>query len=167
MTSTEQPAGYDTRAVEAWIAQNVTGLTPPFTWIRLQGGHSNLTYRLQDAQGRSAVIRRPPMGELLPMAHDMAREWAVIRALAGTPVPVPPAYGFCDVPSVTGARLRMSAESSLSGVGGGGGGGGGGASTRLTTCQPRSVLARPTSPILSRVAMLVKLGTGLGPGWIG
>ncbi|HQP66586.1 MAG TPA: phosphotransferase family protein [Quisquiliibacterium sp.] len=106
-TPTEQPTGYDTQAVEAWIRQHVTGLTPPLTWIRLQGGHSNLTYRLRDAQGREAVIRRPPMGELLPMAHDMAREWSVISALAGTAVPVPPALGFCDDPSVTGARFYV------------------------------------------------------------
>jgi aminoglycoside phosphotransferase (APT) family kinase protein len=106
-TRTEQPTGYDTQAVEAWIRQHVSGLTPPLTWIRLQGGHSNLTYRLRDAQGREAVIRRPPMGELLPMAHDMAREWAVISALAGTAVPVPPALGFCDDPSVTGARFYV------------------------------------------------------------
>jgi aminoglycoside phosphotransferase (APT) family kinase protein len=97
------PEGYDVPAVEAWIARHVAGLTPPFEWRRLRGGHSNLTYRIDDAAGRSAVIRRPPQGELLPKAHDMGREWAVISALGPTPVPVAPALGFCESPDVTGA----------------------------------------------------------------
>jgi len=97
------PEGYDVSAVEAWVAENVTDLSPPFEWTRLLGGHSNLTYRLDDAQGRQAVIRRPPQGELLPKAHDMSREWALISALGPTPVPVPSAIGFCEDPGVTGA----------------------------------------------------------------
>ena len=66
----EAPEGYQVDAVEAWIKDNVSDLTPPFEWIRLEGGHSNLTYKLVDAQGREAVIRRPPLGQLLPKAHD-------------------------------------------------------------------------------------------------
>ena len=62
---------------------------------------------LQDARGRRAVIRRPPMGELLPKAHDMGREWALISALGSTPVPVPKAYGFCEDTSVTGAQFYV------------------------------------------------------------
>ena len=83
------PEGYDVTAVEAWIAEHVEGLAPPFKWTRLLGGHSNLTYRLDDSIGRLAVIRRPPQGELLPKAHDMSREWALISALGPTAVPVP------------------------------------------------------------------------------
>jgi aminoglycoside phosphotransferase (APT) family kinase protein len=98
-----EPEGYVVDAVEAWIAENIEGLTPPFTWTRLQGGHSNLTYRIDDTQGRAAVIRRPPQGELLPKAHDMSREWAIISALGPTAVPVAPAMAFCESPDVTGA----------------------------------------------------------------
>ena len=71
-----EPEGYDVKAVEAWISENVEGLTPPLTWTRLQGGHSNLTYRIDDSKGLPAVIRRPPQGVLLPKAHDMSRECA-------------------------------------------------------------------------------------------
>ncbi|MGD8833233.1 MAG: phosphotransferase family protein, partial [Pseudomonadales bacterium] len=97
------PEGYDVEAVEAWIDTHVESLTPPLKWTRLQGGHSNLTYRIDDVNGHSAVIRRPPQGELLPKAHDMSREWALISALGPTPVPVPAALGFCESPDVTGA----------------------------------------------------------------
>ena len=97
------PEGYQVNAVEDWVRQNVPELTPPFSWIRLEGGHSNLTYQINEQNGRSAVIRRPPQGELLPKAHDMSREWALIKALSTTNVPVPKPYGFCEDPGVTGA----------------------------------------------------------------
>ncbi len=99
--------GYDVPAVEAWIAENTEGLTPPFTWERLEGGHSNLTYKLTDASGTTAVVRRPPQGELLPKAHDMGREFNVINALNSTSVPVPVAYGYCESPDVTGAHFYV------------------------------------------------------------
>ena len=72
--------GYDIPAVEAWIDANSDYFSPPFTWTRLEGGHSNLTYRLEATCGKKAVIRRPPLGELLPKAHDMGREWSLISA---------------------------------------------------------------------------------------
>jgi aminoglycoside phosphotransferase (APT) family kinase protein len=102
--------GYDRPAVEAWLAANVTVLTPPLNWVKLEGGHSNLTYALADTEGRRNVIRRPPMGELLPKAHDMAREFAVISGLGPTAVPVAAAYGICLDPSVTGAPFYLMSE---------------------------------------------------------
>ncbi|MFE9106413.1 phosphotransferase family protein [Actinomadura geliboluensis] len=53
----------------------------------LAGGKSNLTFLLTSPAGE-LVMRRPPSGELLPSAHDMAREARVQRALASSPVPV-------------------------------------------------------------------------------
>jgi aminoglycoside phosphotransferase (APT) family kinase protein len=101
------PPGYNVPAVEAWIKSHVEGLSPPFRWTKLEGGHSNLTYLIEDRDQRRAVIRRPPLGELLPKAHDMAREWALISALGSTPVPVPAALGFCDDVGITGARFYV------------------------------------------------------------
>ena len=80
-----QVAGFDLPKVEAWLGEHVQVLRAPLSWTRLQGGHSNLTYLLEDARGRKAVIRRPPMGEVLPKAHDMSREWALISALGARP----------------------------------------------------------------------------------
>lgn len=105
--STTDPVGYRREAVEAWLATHVPSLRQPLRWTRLEGGHSNLTYLLESADGRKAVIRRPPMGELLPKAHDMGREWALISALGPTPVPVPAALGFCEDPAVTGAHFYV------------------------------------------------------------
>ena len=103
MATEEQPEGYNVANVEAWVRENVPSLAPPFTWTRLLGGHSNLTYEIVDTNGKKAVIRRPPQGQLLPKAHDMSREWALISSLGPTDVPVPEALGFCESPDVTGA----------------------------------------------------------------
>lgn len=100
--------GYQVDAVEGWVSNRVPSLVRPWTWTRLEGGHSNLTYRIDSADGsKSAVIRRPPMGELLPKAHDMAREWACISALWPTPVPVAEPIAFCEGPEITGAHFYV------------------------------------------------------------
>ena len=54
----------------------------------ISGGKSNLTYRVACDAGE-VVLRRPPLGHILPTAHDMVREHRVLRALEGTAVPVP------------------------------------------------------------------------------
>jgi aminoglycoside phosphotransferase (APT) family kinase protein len=103
---TDNP-GIDLAAVTRWYEAHVPGCTPPLRLDRLPGGHSNLTYRVTDAAGAVTVLRRPPEGELLPSAHDMMREYRAISALGPAGVPVPPAIGCCDDPSVTGARFYV------------------------------------------------------------
>ena len=67
----------------------------------IAGGKSNLTFRV-DAGGSSVILRRPPLGHVLPTAHDMVREHTVMSALAGTPVPVPRMLHLCTNPDVLG-----------------------------------------------------------------
>lgn len=105
---TDHIPGYDVAAVEAWVSEHVDRLVAPFKWTKLEGGHSNLTYQIDSADGAaSAVIRRPPMGTLLPKAHDMGREWSCISALWPTPVPVAEPIAFCESPDVTGAHFYV------------------------------------------------------------
>jgi aminoglycoside phosphotransferase (APT) family kinase protein len=87
--------GFEVPTIERWLP-TVTDVTPPITWERLPGGHSNLTYQLTDSGGREMVIRRPPQGELLPKAHDMWREYRIIDGLWRTAVPVAEPVAFCD-----------------------------------------------------------------------
>lgn len=87
--------GFDVPVVERWMAEH-TRVVVPCEWVRLVGGHSNLTYELTDAAGQSFVIRRPPEGELLPKAHDMWREFQIIDALHPVGVPVAEPIGYCD-----------------------------------------------------------------------
>jgi aminoglycoside phosphotransferase (APT) family kinase protein len=72
----------------------------------IQGGKSNLTYRLTDGS-HDWVLRRPPLGHVLATAHDMAREYRVMSALAPTPVPVPAMVTLCEDPAVIGAPFYV------------------------------------------------------------
>jgi aminoglycoside phosphotransferase (APT) family kinase protein len=99
--------GIDIGEVTNWYEQQVPGAKPPLHFERLPGGHSNLTYRVTDDAGEATVLRRPPLGELLPSAHDMLREFRVISALGPVGIPVAPAIGFCDDTTVTGARFYV------------------------------------------------------------
>ena len=60
----------------------------PLTAELIAGGRSNLTYAISNGTS-TWVLRRPPLGHVLPTAHDMVREYRVLTALAGTGVPVP------------------------------------------------------------------------------
>jgi aminoglycoside phosphotransferase (APT) family kinase protein len=101
--TTSPPDGIDVAPVTKWLAARMDGLRPPLRFTKLTGGHSNFTYRVDDEAGTTFVLRRPPLGELLPSAHDMGREFRVISALWPTAVPVAQPLAHCDDPSVTGA----------------------------------------------------------------
>jgi len=51
------------------------------------------------------VLRRKPLGQLLPSAHAVDREYRVMLALAGTAVPVPRVYALCEDDMVTGSAF--------------------------------------------------------------
>ena len=99
--------GVDVEPVSAWLVEHVTGATAPFTIELIAGGHSNLTYRVQGADGPPFVLRRPPLGHVLATAHDMAREYRIIAAVGATTVPVAPAFGLCTDDIVNGAPFYV------------------------------------------------------------
>ncbi|MGK2928436.1 MAG: phosphotransferase family protein [Acidimicrobiales bacterium] len=99
-------AGIDVDPVTDWLGRHV-GTIAPLHFERMAGGHSNLTYRVVDATGRSVVLRRPPEGDLLPTAHDMGREHALIAAFGPTDVPVPDALAHCEDDTITGAPFYV------------------------------------------------------------
>lgn len=72
----------------------------------LTGGQSNPTYRLQVGQ-EQLVLRKKPAGDLLPSAHAVDREYRVMKALAGSAVPVPEMVVFCDDTAVIGTPFYI------------------------------------------------------------
>jgi aminoglycoside phosphotransferase (APT) family kinase protein len=108
MSVTEtSPAGISVEPVTKWMTAHIDGVKGPLAFTRIKGGHSNLTYRIDDAAQRAYVLRRPPLGDLLPTAHDMTREWRFISAFHPTPVPVPPPLAYCEDKDVTGAPFYV------------------------------------------------------------
>jgi aminoglycoside phosphotransferase (APT) family kinase protein len=72
----------------------------------ISGGKSNLTYRVACDAGE-VILRRPPLGHILPTAHDMGREYRVMTALANTAVPVPRTFHLGDADSPLGAPFYV------------------------------------------------------------
>jgi aminoglycoside phosphotransferase (APT) family kinase protein len=86
--------GIDPTEVAEWIEQLGITFTAPLSFERIGLGQSNLTYLVCDAQERKWVLRRPPLGDLLASAHDVAREARILSALDDTAVPTPRVYGL-------------------------------------------------------------------------
>lgn len=105
--STGPIKGVDLPALSSWLASHIEGVTPPFKVSILAGGHSNLTYRVDDAAGASFALRRPPLGKLAARAHDMSREFRIYSALNRTPLPVPQAVTLCEDETVIGAPFYL------------------------------------------------------------
>ena len=101
------PDGIDAVRVTAWFADHVPGAAAPLAFSLVAGGRSNLTFVVEDADGQRYVLRRPPLGHVLPTAHDMGREHRLLQALAPTDVPVPRTYGLCTDESVNGAPFYV------------------------------------------------------------
>lgn len=105
--SKQEPPGLDLERLSGYLARERPGLARgPLSAEVVQGGRSNLTYRVTDGTSRW-VVRRPPLGHVLATAHDMAREHRVISALHGTDVPVPETVLLCEDPDVIGAPFYV------------------------------------------------------------
>jgi aminoglycoside phosphotransferase (APT) family kinase protein len=101
------PPGLDLARLGTYLERERPGLVAgPLRAEVIEGGRSNLTYRV-DAGPSRWVLRRPPLGHVLATAHDMAREYRVIRALRDTPVPVPGTVLLCEDPEVLGAPFYL------------------------------------------------------------
>ena len=100
------PAGIDYEGVSKYFAEHVPGGASPLTISLISGGKSNLTYKVSSGE-TSWVLRRPPLGHVLPTAHDMAREYRVLSALAATNVPAPRTIALCEDSTVNGAPFYV------------------------------------------------------------
>jgi aminoglycoside phosphotransferase (APT) family kinase protein len=99
---------FDTAALAGWLEKNLEGFSGPLSAEMFKGGQSNPTYKLVTPR-RSYVMRaRPgPVARLLPSAHAVEREFAVMRGLAGTDVPVPEMYCLCEDETVIGRAFYI------------------------------------------------------------
>jgi aminoglycoside phosphotransferase (APT) family kinase protein len=99
---------FDEAALIAFMKVNVEGFVPPLQVLQFEGGQSNPTFHLTDGRGRMYVMRKKPPGKLLPSAHQVDREYKVIKALGDhTDVPVPKAYALCRDESVVGVDFYI------------------------------------------------------------
>jgi aminoglycoside phosphotransferase (APT) family kinase protein len=99
---------FDTAALSAWLAVHVAGFAGPLTVEMFNGGQSNPTYKLITPAQTYVMRAKPgPVTRLLPSAHAVEREFAVMRGLAGTGVPVAKMHALCEDESVIGRAFYI------------------------------------------------------------
>ncbi len=81
-------------ALVEFLSGRLEGAEDGIALEQFPNGHSNLTYLLK-AGSREYVLRRPPIGPLAPRAHDMVREYQVLRAVHPQFPQAPRAYVLC------------------------------------------------------------------------
>jgi len=106
-TTAVRPAHvFDVAALAAYMRAHVPGFAGSLTVRQFKGGQSNPTFLLT-AGDRQYVMRKKPPGKLLASAHQVDREYRVIRALAATDVPVPPVHALCEDEGVIGSAFYV------------------------------------------------------------
>ena len=99
---------FDTAALSAWLRQHLPGFEGPLTVEMFKGGQSNPTYKLVTPTQSYVMRAKPgPVAKLLPSAHAIEREYAVMSGLAGTDVPVPRMHALCEDESVIGRAFYV------------------------------------------------------------
>jgi aminoglycoside phosphotransferase (APT) family kinase protein len=103
------PPGLRLAALSKWMQENIAGFdgSNQVEATLLAGGRSNVSYKLTDSSGSSWVLRRPPLGHIMPSAHDMGREFRVLSGLNKVSFPTPATRGYCEDESVIGAKFMM------------------------------------------------------------
>jgi aminoglycoside phosphotransferase (APT) family kinase protein len=96
-------------ALHAWLAPRLPGLGGErLTAQRLPSGQSNPTWALRAGERLWVLRAKPgPAASLLPSAHAVEREYAVLRALQGSEVPVPRVHALCEDEDVIGAAFYV------------------------------------------------------------
>ncbi|HYE44309.1 MAG TPA: phosphotransferase [Caulobacter sp.] len=96
---------FDPAPLEAWLARAIEGFGADMRVQQFQGGASNPTFLLTTSAGRY-VLRKKPPGVLLASAHQVDREYRVMKALEGQ-VPVPRMRALCTDDGVIGTAFYV------------------------------------------------------------
>jgi aminoglycoside phosphotransferase (APT) family kinase protein len=98
----------DPDILNEWIGDRLPGAGQPLTTERLGEGSgiANALFFVRRAD-QLWVLRRPPAIKNHHSAADTKREWRILKALDGTPVPHPAPLLFCDDPEIIGATFMI------------------------------------------------------------
>src|SRR5215472_7935379 len=97
----------DLAAVSTFLARSGFWQGKHISIEQFPGGHSNLTYLLKLEGANEYVLRRPPLGPVAPKAHDMVREYRILRAVHPVFPPAPEPILCCEDLSVLGAPFYL------------------------------------------------------------
>lgn len=106
ITEVREAHRIDEAALARYLAQHVEGYAGDLRVRQFEGGQSNPTYLLEAGSARYVMRKKPP-GQLLKSAHQVDREYRVMRALAETDVPVPRMHTICEDTDVVGTAFYV------------------------------------------------------------
>jgi aminoglycoside phosphotransferase (APT) family kinase protein len=94
------------KRLEVFLRDSIRGLSGELKVRQFPSGHSNLTY-LVVVGDREMVLRRPPFGYKAKSAHDMSREFKVLKALYGNFPYAPKPLAYSDDPAIIGDQFYV------------------------------------------------------------
>jgi aminoglycoside phosphotransferase (APT) family kinase protein len=97
---------FDAERLRAWLAANLGRLDGTPEVAQFTRGASNPTFMIT-AGDRRLVLRKKPSGQLLPSAHQIDREFRVMKALGALDFPVPTMRLYCADESVIGQAFYV------------------------------------------------------------
>ena len=97
---------FEVAALDAWLASRLDGFGRGLRVRQYEGGQSNPTFLVESPE-RRVVLRKKPPGPLLPTAHQVEREYRILRGLAGSQVPVPEVLALGEDASVIGTAFYV------------------------------------------------------------
>jgi len=89
-TKVRQGEEIDLKVIDALLKDNIPGLSGHAVVEQFPSGYSNLTYLVRIGD-KELVLRRPPFGRKAKTAHDMGREYRILKALN-------PVFPYCPKP---------------------------------------------------------------------
>ncbi len=96
----------DHKLLQAYLCE-VLGTEVQLSGIQqFPSGYSNLTYLLQ-LPDRQLVLRKPPIGANIKTAHDMAREYRVLKDLSKLYDKIPQVLAYCDHEDLLGGPFYI------------------------------------------------------------
>ena len=106
ITAVRDAHRFDETNLNAYLEKEIPTYKGPLTVKQFEGGQSNPTFQLITPQ-KTYVLRKQPPGELLPSAHQVDREFKVMKALWNTPVPVPEMFLLCEDLKIIGTKFYV------------------------------------------------------------
>lgn len=103
--SLEAPQDWD--AIDRYLKGQGIRLDREVEIKQFASGIANLNYLLS-VDGKMAVFRRPPSGDLPPGAYDLARQHKVMSRLGRLLPTTPLSLAYCEDPSVIGVPFLIS-----------------------------------------------------------
>jgi aminoglycoside phosphotransferase (APT) family kinase protein len=106
---TEVDQYLDEKTLVAYLSHELAAIGTVTGIRRVTSGSSNEIFELTTDR-EPVVLRRPPRRKLSPSAHDVTREYRVLRALAGTAVPHPTPLHLCTDEKVIGSPFLLMSK---------------------------------------------------------